>query len=307
MHNQKAEIAYDEAHQERLVKTASTQSNPLWYEAPTINTPSGPHKAGNDAFSFTVKPCLKGAQTSRLSVTMSSFTPKAVKIPHFKTYYPIRQSQLVQSDRDLLSWPEATENDNLSEDDIKNELKGQFFFRMVTRAAEVAYVQIGRQWQPYTEAFLQELGLSEEDMLRFLIDDSYDAHIRSILQEIQPDKGEIRPLDMLKQIRRELRDAPQSRAIADRVKAITATEGNTDEINKLRELKFSYLALAFYAVSKCYRYIKNLTSFNFIYTLTQSPTLDIGKYLRDPKDERPDQPKYSAATHFDFACRICHV
>jgi hypothetical protein len=303
MHNQKAELGYHEAYQERNTEALSTQSEPKWYEAPAISNTTGTGKSSS-TFTFTVKLCQKGAKSTKLFVDMTPFKPKAVTVPNFRTYYPIRRSQLVQSDRDLLFWPEATENDNLSEDDIKDKLKGQFHFRMVTRAAEIAYVQMGRQWQPYAEGFLQDLNLSEEDMLRFLIDDSYDGHIQSVLRGISVDKREVAPLDMLKDARRELRKAPQATAIAARVKAMALSEEGFDDLKKL---KFSYLALAFYAVSSFYRYMPGRPSFNFIYLLTQSPTLDIDKFLRDPAEGLIKQPKYSASTHFDFACRICHV
>jgi hypothetical protein len=234
---------------------------------------------------------------------MTPFTPKAVNVPHFRTYYPIRRSQLVQSDRDLLFWPEATENDNLSEDDIKNELKGQFHFRMLQRVVEVSYTQIGRQWQPYAEAFLEELGLSEVDVLRFLLDETWDAAFTEDLANIKCKPKEVKPKDLLKQTRKELKRAPQLKAIRERVREWNASEMGFDD---LKREKFRYLALAFYAISSSYRYSNKASCFNVVYCLMASPSLDIAAFLRDPK-ETVEVAEYTAKTHFDLACRICHV
>lgn len=307
MHNEEARQGYIEAHEKLDAETASMQEEVPWYDAPAISRPVKARSSKlSNTFTFTFKRCQKDAQVTKMHVDMASFKPKAIAVPHFRTYYPIRRSQLVQSDRDLLFWPEATENDGVSEDEIKRKLKGQFHFRMVSRAAEVAYTQIGRQWQPYTEAFLQDLNMEEEDMLRFFLDDSYDDHVLSVLQSMKYDKRGENPLDLLKQTRRELRNSPQYKAITNRIQAIAAEEEGFDDLKKQ---KFTYLALAFCTVASSYQYMRGQRSFSFMYTLMQSPTLDIAKFLRSPEEEREltQQPKYSAATHFDFACRICHV
>ncbi|KIW07378.1 uncharacterized protein PV09_02222 [Verruconis gallopava] len=308
IHNQKAEKGYITERAEANAR-AIRRSNHAWYNAPAISSSMPTAKTPN-TFTFSLKMCQKNASVTRLYANMTSLhAEEAANIPHFRTYYPIRRSQLVQSERDLLVWPEATEGDVYSESDIETELKGQFHFRMVTRPTEVAYLQIGRQWQPYAEAFLRDLNLTEEDMLRFILDDSHDEHVKVALSEVKYLKGEVPPLYLLKQIRRQLVQAPQSRTIRERMEALAAEENEKGNFEQLKRLKFQYLGLAFYAVSSYYRYLANQLCFNFMYCLKASPTLDIAKFLDHPSHKKDvmEKPRYSAATHFDYACRICHV
>jgi hypothetical protein len=300
--HQEAEQKYIDANEALNARTSFNGSTSNWWDDPPVSTPAVGKPADNQ-FVFSVKHCQKGSLASKMHVRLESFTPKANNIPHFRTYYPIRKSQLVQSDRDLLFWPEATENGSLREEEVKDQLKEHFHFRMEQRVTDVAYTQNGRQWQPYAEAFLGQLNLSEEDMLRFLVDDSYDAAFARDLTKIKFGKGEVGPNEFLKRIRRELRRAPQLGAIQDRVQAWNDEERGFDEMKKL---KFRYLALAFYAISSSYLWQDKGPSFNVVYCLIQSPTLDIAAFLRDPK-EVVEVPEYTAKTHFDLACRICHL
>ena len=286
---------------------SSKQSSANWWDAPTISTPAA-GKPNDNQFTFTVKslPHAKGTQPTKLYVGMAQMTSKSIDVPHYKTYYPIRKSQLVQSDRDLLFWPEATERDELSEDEIKKELKGQFHFRMLSsRGVETKYSQIGRQWQPYFEAFLEELHLSDEDMLRFLLDSQYDANeVKAELLKIKHAKREMNPWKLLRETRKELGRAPQSLAISKKLSALREEEKDF----ALKPLKFKYLALAFYAVSGPYREHPDYSCFKVVYCLRWSPKLDMAKFLETPGQQTAiERPQYSATTHFDLACRICHV
>lgn len=319
MQHQKTEIANATAQRMVITETATAQSNPRWYEAPSIITSEVTREGRDNAFTFTFKPSKKGSKPTEMFVEMQPFAPVGITVPHFRTYYPVRRSQLVQSDKDMLFWPEATETTGYDEAKVKHKLVGQFDFRMETRVVEVAYLQLGRQWQPYAESFLNELNLTEEDMLRFLIDDSHDDHIHSLYEKIHPEvkvlddsdsedsePEDIDPVKLLKQMRHDLKASPQAATIAGRVKALEANESRFAESKKT---KFLYLGLAFWAVSSAYRDSQDGPLFNFVYCISQSPTLDIGKYLQDSVNmEKEGQGStYGPSTHFDFACRICHV
>ena len=304
--NQKAERAWLEKQRKLDEETAARQTDTKWWDAPAISAPAV-GKASENTFTFTMRPCVKGAQATKLHVEMTPMYSTSTDVPHYRTHYPIKRSQLMQSDRDLLFWPEATERDDLSEDEIKEKLKGQFHFRMLaSRGAQTCYTQIGKQWQPYCEAFLEELNLSEEDMLRFLIDASCDEEIiKTEFKKILHDRKEVAPTKLLKDTRAELNRAPQ--ASAGSIVKLLSKFWEDEKALALKELKFKYLALAFYAIGSCYRVEANMPCFNVIYCLLHSPHLDMAEFLDPESRDAKKELEYSAATHFDLACRICHV
>lgn len=287
---------------QRRKGSSSTPLDPNW-----LKTYLKSAKPSNSTFSVTITTHHPNAPATNVKkvIPISQFTPDkhAPVVPFGKAFYASDRGQVKASQVDMFFWPAIVEE--IEEEAVSAGLKGYYINKTgIDRKLSLEYLQRGKVYAEFLQEFLEDLNLSEELMLKYILDSSYDE-------------------DLLSQVGTKPQRSRWERIIQNLRKQVDAADWWTDqgqhamieptrhESHATTKTKFQYLALVYQAVAADNPFSpatkETKDKWSVWWMLIHSPTLKMSRLLPKLKSVPQADIEYCSATHFDLACRICHL
>ena len=103
-----------------------------------------------------------------LSVQSTRLKHEKLSIPEYTSYVGLRQNVLAENDQTLLYWPYMGET--ADESTLHEELEDKFNVSIEDRHLHLERIAQSKKYEPYVQNFLDELGCSANDVVRFLLE-----------------------------------------------------------------------------------------------------------------------------------------